>query len=98
MQFVGNAVHRIIIIEALQWVLGNRVIRPFISGEQGNISLKLKETGERGQFWGTGKIKNQGFDFGEQGKMPIFFFRGTRQQVPPPPPPPTHTHTGRASL
>ena len=57
---------------------GNRGIRPFISGEQGNKSLKLKERGEQRQFWGTENIENQDFDFGEQGKMPIFF-RGTRE-------------------
>ena len=32
-------------------------IRLFISGEQGNKSLKLKGTGEQRQFWGTGNIK-----------------------------------------
>ena len=31
--------------EALSGALGNRGIRPFISGKQGNKSLKLKETG-----------------------------------------------------
>ena len=54
--------------EALQGVLGNRGIRPFISGEQRNKSLKLKGTGEtpeERQFWGTGNIENQDFDFGE---------------------------------
>ena len=61
------------ITEALPGVLGNRGIRPFISGEQGNKSIKLKGTGEQRQFWGTGTIENQDFDFGEQGKMPIFF-------------------------
>ena len=58
--------------ETLPEVLGNRGIRPFISGEQGNRSLKLKGTGENRQFWGTRNIENQDFDFGEQGKMPIF--------------------------
>ena len=67
--------------EALPGVLGNRGIRPFISGEQGNKGLKLKGTGEQRQFWGIGNIENQDFDFGEQGKMTIFF-RGTREQVP----------------
>ena len=72
---------------------------PFISGEHGNKSqsLKLKGTGEQSRFWGTGSIENKDFDFGEQGKMPIFqgkikililgnkgkcrFFRGTREHV-----------------
>ena len=55
-----------LISESLPGVLGNRGIRPFISGEQ------LKGMGEQRQFWGTGNIENQDFDFGEQGKMPIF--------------------------
>ena len=80
----------------LPGVLANMGIRPFISGEQGNNSLKLKGTGEQRQFWGTGNIENQDFDFGEQGKT-LIFFRGTREQIPPHPPPPTHT-PGRASL
>ena len=45
--------------EALPGVLGNRGIRPFISGEQGNKSLKLMGTWEQRQFWGTGNIENQ---------------------------------------
>ena len=36
--------------EALPGVWGNRRIRPFISGEQGNKSLKLKGTGNKGNF------------------------------------------------
>ena len=72
---------------ALPGVWGNRRIRPFISGEQGNKSLKLKRTGEQKQFWGTWNIEKQDFDFGEQWKMPIVF-RGTREQVPARPPPP----------
>ena len=66
--------------------LGNRGIRPFISGKQGNKSLKRKATGEQRQYWGTGNIENQDFDFGERGKMPIFF-RRTREQMRPLPPP-----------
>ena len=62
-------------------VLGNRGIRPFISEEQRNKSLKLKGTGGQRQFWGTGNIENQDFDFGEQGKMPIDFFQGNKEQV-----------------
>ena len=58
-----------VISEALPGFWGNRGIRQFF---QGNKSLKLKGTGERRQFWGTGNIENQDFDFGEQGKMPIF--------------------------
>ena len=65
--------------EALPGVWGNRGIRPFISGEQGNKSLKLKRTGEQSK--GTWNIEKQDFDFGEQWKMPIVF-TGTREQVP----------------
>ena len=36
--------------KALPEGLGNRGIRPCISGEQGNKSLKLKGTGEQRQF------------------------------------------------
>ena len=64
---------------------------PRVSGEQGNKSKKLKGTGDQRQFWGTGNIENQDFDFGEQGKMPIFQGnKGTGTPAPPPPP-------GRAS-
>ena len=69
--------------EALPGLLGNMVTKPFISGEQGNKSLKMKFTGEQMQFRGTGNIVNQDFDIEEQGKMQIYF-RGTREQVPPP--------------
>ena len=58
--------------ETLPGVLGNRGIRSFISGEQGNKNLKMKGTGEQRQFWGTGNIEHQDFDLGEKGKMPIF--------------------------
>ena len=53
-----------------------------MSGEQGNKSLKLKGTGEQRQFWGIGNIENQDFDFGEQGKMPIFVFREQGNRYP----------------
>ena len=53
-------------VEALSGVLWNRRIRPFISGEQGDKSLKLKGTGEQRQFWGTGKIENQDLDQGNK--------------------------------
>ena len=72
-------------ILTLPGVLGNKGIRPFISGEQGNKSPKLKGTGEQRQVWGTGNIENQDFDFREQGKM-LIFFKGTG--IPP----------GRASI
>ena len=53
-----------IVNEAFPGVLGNRGIRPFISGKLGNKSLKLKGTGEQGQFWETGNIENQDFYLG----------------------------------
>ena len=69
--------------EALPGISGNKEIRPFISREQGNKSLKLKGIWEQRQFGRTGNIENQDFDFREQGKMPIFFFRRTKEQIPP---------------
>ena len=76
----------IILNEALSGVLGN--------GEQGNLfrgwggggtreqKCKNEEIREQRQFWGTENVENQDFDFGEQGKMPIYF-RGTREHAPP---------------
>ena len=58
------------ISEALPGVLGNRGARAL----SGNKGLKL---GEQRQFWGTGNMGNQDFDFGEQGNKAIYF-RGTR--------------------
>ena len=80
-------------IEALPGFLGNWGIRPFISGKQGNKSLKVKGTGEQKQFWGTGNIENQDFDFWEQGKMPFFPGEQVNRYPVPPPTPPPHTHT-----
>ena len=59
-------------------------MRPFISGEQGNKSLKRKGTWEQRQFGGEMNIENQDFYFGEQEKMPIFFQgnRGTDTSPP----------------
>ena len=50
-----------VVIEALPGILGNRGIRSFISGEQRNKSLKLKGTGNKGNFLGTGNIDNSTF-------------------------------------
>ena len=75
--------------EALPGVLGNSGTRAIFSGEQGNKCLKIRETVEHRQFWGTGNIEgnieNQDFVFGEQGH----FFRGEQgnRYLPPPPPP-----------
>ena len=40
-------IQEMINIEALPGVVGNRGIMSFISGEQGNTSLKMKGTGEQ---------------------------------------------------
>ena len=58
--------------------MGNKGI---FSGEQGNKSLELRETGEHTQFWETENIENQDFVFGEQGDKAIFF-EGTRDRYP----------------
>ena len=68
-------------IEALPGFFWKRGKRVFISGEQGNKGQILRGTGEQRQYWGTGNIRNQIFDFvgtGEQAKL----FQGTREQVP----------------
>ena len=59
-------------IEALPGVWGNRGTMAFISGEQGNKSQILRGTGEQRQYWGTGNIRKQIFDFlgtGEQANL-----------------------------
>ena len=58
---------QLINIEALPGILGNRGIRPFISGEQGNKSITERNRGTKAV------LSNQDFDFGEQMKLPIFF-------------------------
>ena len=60
------------ITEALPGVLGNRETRSFISEEQGNKDQNLRGTGEQRQYWGTGNIRKQFYDFwgtGEQGHL-----------------------------
>ena len=58
-------------------------------GEPGNSNLFQKNKGTKVSnwgtkaIWGTGNIENQDFDFGDQGKMPIYF-RGIREKIPPP--------------
>ena len=47
----------------------------------------MRGRGEQRQFWGTGKIGNHDFEFGEQGNKTIYF-RWTREEVP----------SGRASI
>ena len=54
----------------------------FISGEQGNKSQILRGTGEQRQYWGTGNIRNQIFDFwgtGEQANL----FQGNKGKGTP---------------
>ena len=44
----------------------------FISGEQGNKGQILRGTGEQRQYWGTGNIRKQIYDFwgtGEQANL-----------------------------
>ena len=55
--------------EALPGVLGNRGNRAFISGEQGNKGHILRESGEQRQYWGTGNIRKQIFDFWGQANL-----------------------------
>ena len=58
--------------EALPGVLGNRGKMVFISGEKGNKCHILRGTGEQRQYWGTGNIRKQIFDFwgtGEQANL-----------------------------
>ena len=69
--------------EALPGVLGNRGTRVFISGEQGNKGQILRGTGEQRQYWGTGNIRKQVFDFwgtGEQANL----FQGNKGTGTPP--------------
>ena len=70
-------------VEALPGVLGNRGTRAFISGEQGNKGQILRGTGEQRQYWGTGNIRKQIFDFwgtGEQANL----FQGNKGTGTPP--------------
>ena len=79
----------LIITEALPGVLGNRGKRVFISGEEGSKGQILRGTGEQRQYWGTGNIRKQIFDFWgtwEQANL----FQGNKGTGTPPP--------GRASL
>ena len=69
--------------EALPGVLGNRGNRAFILREQGNKGQILRGTGEQRQYWGTGNIRKQIFDFlgtGEQANL----FQGNKGTGPPP--------------
>ena len=85
-----EVLNQIPIYEARPGVLGNRGTRTFISGDQGNKGQNLRGTGEQRQYWGTGNIRKQTFDFwgtGEQANL----FQGNKGTGTPPPP-------GRASF
>ena len=60
--------------EAFLGVLGNRA---FPSREQGKKGLKMRGIGEQKQFWGTGNIGSQNFDFKEQDSL----FQGNKGTV-----------------
>ena len=63
-------------------ILGNRGNRAFISGEHGNKGQILMGTGEHRQYWGTGNIRKQIFDFwgtGEKGNL----FQGNKETGTP---------------
>ena len=44
-----------------------------ISGEQGNKDQILRGTGEQRQYWGTGNVRKQIFDFGGTGEHANLF-------------------------
>ena len=44
---IAHDIARLLDIEALPGALGNRRMLSFISGEQENVSLKMKGTGEQ---------------------------------------------------
>ena len=52
----------------------------FISGEQGNKDQILRGTGEQEQYWGTGNIRKQIFDFWGTGERPVYFM-GRREEL-----------------
>ena len=85
LDFYTQVIH---IEEALPGVLGS-------SGKgylfQGNRGTKVKFWGEQRQYWGTGNIRKQIFDFGGTGEQ-ADLFQGNKATGTPPPPP------GRASL
>ena len=73
----------LIYLRPSQGFFRNRGIRPFISGEQENKSLKLKGTGDQSVL-GSREHRKSRFDFGEQGEMPIFVSgeQGNRYPLP----------------
>ena len=69
--------------EALRGVLGKRGKRAFISGEQGNKGKLLRGTGEQRQYWGTGMIRKQIFDFLGTGEHANLFQGNSGTGTPP---------------
>ena len=59
--------------EALPVVWGNRGKRAYISGEQGNKGQILRGTGKLRQYWETGNIRKQIFNFGGTGEQANLF-------------------------
>ena len=62
---------------------GKQGKKVFISGEQGSNGQILRGTGEQKQYWGTGNIRKQIFDFlgtGEQANL----FQGNKGTGTPP--------------
>ena len=72
------------LLRSSQGLWGNRRKSVFISGEQENKGQILRETGEQRQYWGTGNITKQIFDFwgtGEQANL----FQGNKGTGTPSP-------------
>ena len=67
---------------------------PVFFGEQRNLVTgeqmpNFRGIGEQRQYWGTGNIRKQNFDFWGTSQ----FISGEQGNSPPPPPTPPHTHT-----
>ena len=63
---------------------GEQGKRVFISEEQGNKGQIVRGTGEQRQYWGTGNIRKQIFDFGGTGEQ-ANLFQGNKGTGTPPP-------------
>ena len=65
-----------------QWFWGTWETGHLFQGNRGTKAKFWRETGEQRQYWGTGNIRKQIFDFlgtGEQANL----FQGKREKVPP---------------
>ena len=67
--------------EALEGVLGNRGKGYLFQGNKGQI---LRGTGEQRQYWGTGNIRKQIFDFRGTGEQANLFQRNKGTGTPNP--------------